>query len=139
MKRVLAVLLMLACTGTALADDSECTQWCKPYWKSIPKLEYAYFAAEAADCSTTLDIKNQRNADGTWRLEEKNPLLGTHPSDGKIIGYCVGTALLHSAITYEMVDQGVPRSVVNVWEWISIGVETGFAAHNYSLGLRFKF
>ena len=127
---ILAAMLL---PGLALADDTECTQWCHPYWKSMPKLEYAYFAAEAADCSTTLDIKNHKN------LQEENPILGPHPSDGKIIGACTASMLIHSAITYELVDQGVPQAIIKTWEWISIGVEAGFAAHNYSLGLRFKF
>lgn len=108
-------------------------QWCTPYWKSMPKLEYVYWAAEAADCSTTLDIKNHKN------LQEENPILGHHPSDGMIIGACVSTALIHSAITYVLIDDGVPPKVVKIWEYVSIGVESAFAAHNYSLGLRFKF
>lgn len=99
----------------------------------MPKEEYVFFLAEAADMMTTLDIKNHPE------LQEENPILGKHPSDSKIIALCVGAALLHSAITYEMVDQGVPRPIVKVWEYVSIGVETGFAVHNYTLGLRFKF
>ena len=135
-KHLLAAIIGLVIATVAFADDHnnpECTQWCHPYWGSMPKLEYVYFAAEAADCSTTLDIKNHPG------FIEENPLLGYNPSDGKIIGYCAGAALIHSAITYELVDQGVPRAIVNVWEYVSIGVESGFAIHNYSLGLRFKF
>lgn len=114
-------------------DTTKCSEWCSPYWSSMPKLEYVYWAAEAADCSTTLDIKNHSN------LIETNPVLGQHPSNGKIYSYCVGTMLLHSAITYALIDGDVPKPLVNAWEWASIAVEAGFAAHNYSLGLRFKF
>ncbi len=115
-------------------DDPACsTQWCSPYWKSMPKLEYVFFAAEAADTLTTLDIKNHPN------LHETNFILGSHPSDAMIIGYGGVTALIHSSITYVMIDSGVDPKVIKAWEYISIGVEGAFAAHNYHLGLRFKF
>ena len=99
--------------------------------------EYVFDLALAADMFTTLDIKNQRNADGTWRLEEKNGLLGTHPSDARVISYIALAATLHAAITYEMVSNNVPMSFVHAWEYVSIGVATGFAVHNYTIGLRF--
>jgi len=115
-------------------DDPACsTQWCSPYWKSMPKLEYVFFAAEAADMLTTLDIKNHPE------LRETNPILGSHPSDARIITYGSVTALIHSSITYVMVDSGVNPKVIKAWEYVSIGAETGFALHNYKLGLRFKF
>lgn len=135
---MVAVLALFAFVNVATADEQttdqkECTQWCKPYWKSMPKSEYVFFAAEAADMLTTLDIKNHPE------LRETNPILGDHPSDGKVISMCVGAALIHSAITYEFVDNNVPKPIIRAWEYISIGVETGFAVHNYSLGLRFRF
>jgi len=118
----------------AALDSSSCgAQWCRPFWKSMPKLEYVFYAAEAADMLTTLDIKNHPN------LQEENPLLGHHPSDATIVGATTITALIHSSITYLMVDHDVNPKVIRAWEILSIGTESGFALHNWKMGLRFKF
>lgn len=98
-----------------------------------PKLEFVFDAALAADMITTAQIKNHPP------LYETNPILGRHPSDAKIAGYGLAVAGLHAAITYEMVSQGVPRVIINTWELLGIGIETGYVAHNYKLGLRIKF
>lgn len=139
MKTIFAALALflfapLAFSQEAVTTEAKpCQQWCKPYWKSMPKEEYVYFGAAALDMFTTLDIKHHPN------LEESNFVLGKHPSDAKIVGWFVLTDLLHSAITYELVDNDVPRPIVKTWEYLTIGVELGYAVHNYRLGLRFSF
>lgn len=138
----LALVLVILFSNTAHADeytDRQETARYGNFFSSQPKLEFVFDAALAADMFTTLDIKNHRNADGTWALEEKNPLLGSHPSDGRIVGTCGVSAAVHALITYEMVSNGVPRGVVTAWEALSIGIEGGAAAHNLKVGLRFKF
>ncbi len=95
-------------------------------------LELTFDAAEAADMMTTLDIKNHPN------LQEENPILGHHPSQAGIVGWCGVAAGTHAIITKLMVDHGMNPKVVKVWEYVSIATEGGFAAHNYSIGLRFK-
>ena len=136
MKSIILVAGLLLATQ-AFADDlptpdrAECQQWCKPYWKSMPKLEYVFMAAQAVDMLTTLDIKNHPN------LRETNIILGEHPSDGKIIGWFALTTLAHSAITYELVDNDVPKSIVRAWEYVSIGYESYYGIHNLHLGLHF--
>jgi hypothetical protein len=122
---LLAVIaLVLYLCATAKADETD---------TSTPKLEWVYQAAAAADMLTTLDIKNHPN------LVEENPILGQHPSDAKVIGYFAATGLLHWAVTRELVNGNMPRPLINAFECVSIGVEAGFAAHNYSIGLRMKF
>jgi hypothetical protein len=113
---------------TAKADDSHYGN----FFTTQPKLEYVFDAALMADMMTTADIKNTN-------LVETNPILGAHPSDAKIAAYGLGAAALHAAITYEMVSNDVPRGIITAWELVSIGVETGYVAHNYKLGLRIKF
>lgn len=113
-------------------DEKTCQQWCTPFLKTLPPSEYAFFVAEAADMLTTLDIKYHPN------LIEENPILGNHPSDGKIIGWCFIAAGAHAAITYSLIDGGAPDWLVKTWTWGGTFVEAGFAIHNYSLGLRFR-
>jgi hypothetical protein len=136
MKHLLAAFALLAFSSAALAQETEtteakCTQWCKPFWKSLPKEEYVYFAAAGLDMLTTLDIKHHPG-----KIEETNFILGKHPSDAKVVGYFIATDLLHAAVTYELVDGGAPKGLIKAWEYITIGVETGYAVHNYRLGLR---
>lgn len=114
-------------------DPEVCAKHFCDYWKSMPKLEYAFFAAEAADMLTTLDIKNHPD------LIETNIILGKHPSDAKIIALCASAAMLHSVITYELMHSNMPRGFVKAWEITTISIESGYAVHNLRLGLRFRF
>lgn len=124
---VLAVLaLVMYLCASAKADET--------IDRSTPNLEWVYDVAATADMLTTLDIRHHHP-----ELVENNVVLGEHPSDAKVIGWFVGTDALHWAITRELVNGDVPRPLINAWECVSIGIEAGFAARNYSLGLRMKF
>jgi hypothetical protein len=122
------VLLAAVLCKQAKADDHYGN-----FISTQPALEFVFDAALAADMLTTADIKNHPP------LVETNPILGQHPSDGKIAAYGAGVALLHAAITYEMVSNDVPKPLVTAWELIGIAVEAGYTARNYRLGLRVKF
>ena len=103
-----------------------------PFFKTLPKSEWAFTAAIAADMLTTYDIRHHK------ALDETNAILGPHPSGTTIAAYGLSCAVLHSLITYELVSQNVPAPIVNAWEYITIGVEVGYVVHNYSLGLRIR-
>jgi len=120
--------IKLTALGAALAALSAPASAC-----DIPGLEYAYLGAATADMLTTLDIKHHAN------LQEMNALLGTHPSDAKVVAYFAATDALHAAMTCELVNGNVPHALVSAWEYVTIGIETGYAVHNYSIGLRFSF
>lgn len=120
--------------GSVQDQPKTCEQWCTPFLKAMPVQEAFFDLALAADMLTTLDIKNHP-AD---KMIELNPILGDRPSDGKVIGWCLVAAGLHAAVTYSLVDSGAPPVVVKTWEYITIGIETGMAVHNYSIGLRFR-
>jgi hypothetical protein len=109
------------------------------FFTTQPIGEYAFILAEMADMGTTLDINRQRYPSGAWRMHEDNPVMGPHPSDGRVISYFAMTTGLHMAVTYQMVSHDVPAPIVAAWEIISIGVEAGYAGHNYSIGLKCKF
>lgn len=98
----------------------------------LPKTEWVFDAALAADMMTTLDIRHHPG------YYEQNPILGQHPSDAKVIGYVALSAALHAFITNEMVTEHVPMPIIQTWEAGSIAIEVGCAAHNYHIGLRFR-
>ena len=127
---LLSAAVSIACctlaAKCAMADEPLSSE------KPIPPLEWAYQGAAIADMMTTLDIKNHPN------LQEENVILGPHPSDGKVLAYFAATGGLHYLITRELVNGNAPKPLVSAWELISTSFEISYAAHNYSLGLRFK-
>jgi hypothetical protein len=126
-----ALILWAALSTCSHAGTVEDENGNKVY-TSMPKLEYVFDAALAADMLTTLDIKNHPG-----KIEETNAILGKHPSDAKVITYGLACGAVHALITREMVNGHVPSVIVNVWEALSIGVEARAAGNNYRLGLRF--
>ena len=123
---LLLVLLMLAVTGRAHADETNPNA-------PTPVTEWVYQGAAFADMLTTLDISRHPN------LVEENPLMGQHPSDGRVLGYFAATGVLHYLVTRELVRENVPAPIVQTWEALGIGLEVGMVAHNYSIGLRANF
>jgi hypothetical protein len=101
--------------------------------RPTPATEWVFDAALAADMLTTLDIKDHP------KIQEENPILGPRPSDGKVLAYFAAGAALHWMLTRELLNGNVPQPLITAWELTSIGVEAGFAGHNYSIGLRAKF
>jgi hypothetical protein len=120
-----ALLAAFLCSQ-AKADDTN------PNAKT-PVTEWVYQGAAFADMLTTLDISKHPN------LVEENPLMGQHPSDGKVLGYFAATGVLHYLVTRELVRENVPAPIVQTWEALGIGLEVGMVAHNYSIGLRARF
>jgi len=119
------VLLAAFLCSQAKADDTN------PNAKT-PVTEWVYQGAAFADMLTTLDIAKHPN------LVEENPLMGQHPSDGKVLGYFAATGVLHYLVTRELVRENVPAPIVQTWEALGIGLEVGMVAHNYSIGLRVR-
>lgn len=119
------VLAAFICTQ-AKADETD------PH-APTPATEWVYQSAAFADMLTTLDIAKHPN------LQEENPILGQHPSDGKVIGYYAATGLLHWALTRELVREHVPSPIVETYEGLSIVLEVDMVGHNYSIGLRARF
>lgn len=103
------------------------------FFTAMPKAEYLFDVALLADMLTTNDIKNHAE------LRETNAMLGDNPSAGRIVGYAVVVATVHALVTYELVREDVPQPIITAWELVTIGIEVGYAAHNYSVGLRCRF
>lgn len=96
-------------------------------------LEPAFDLALAADMLTTLDIRHHSG------MYETNPVLGRHPSDAKVLAYFSACAGIHYVITDQMFKHNMPMPIINAWQVLTIGVETGYATRNYSIGLRMRF
>jgi hypothetical protein len=121
-----ALLAAFLCSQ-AKADDTN------PNAKT-PVTEWVYQGTSFVDMLTTIDIAKHPD-----QYYEFNPILGRHPTVGKVVGYFATTHTLHYLITRAMVDHNTPAPVVQAWEALGIGLEVGLVAHNYSVGLRARF
>ena len=119
MKRLLVFILFLSCPFLVIADPLNEEEW---------KRELAFMVVGLIDYGQTRDIKNHPE------LEERNPLLGKHPSDSRIRNYVLAAGIAHVGITYLL-----PREYRPYWQWGTLVVELGVVRHNHSLGLRVDF
>lgn len=122
---ILAFALLVGLAAQVKADETV---------RKTPLSEYVFQAVWAADMLTTLDIVAHPD-----RFQETNAMLGPHPSKGKVIGYFAVGALLHYGLTREMENNNVPDPIIRGFEYVTIGYEAAYVAHNFSIGLRFKF
>ena len=87
--------------------------------------QVAYSALHVADWMQTRQIARQPD-----RFHETNPILGRHPSLGRVDAYMAGTLVLHAAVAYAL-----PSPWRSWWQHVGIAVETGAAAGNAAIGL----
>lgn len=91
--------------------------------------EAAYLALHVVDWGQTLDI-----ADHPEKWHERNPVLGDHPSRGRVNVWFAGTALLHPVISYVL-----PKPYREAWQYGTIGVEVWCVGGNAKLGVGMGF
>ena len=127
-----AILIATAFVQSAFAADVTDEEHYGNFITSQPELEFVF------DTLLTLDMLQTANIKHTQYVET-NPLLGERPSDAKIAAYGASVALLHAAITYEMVSQNVPKPIITAWEFIGTGIEAGYVGHNYKFGVKVRF
>lgn len=90
----------------------------------------------AIDYGQTLDIASNPQ----WK--ETNPILGEHPTRSEVTRYFAVAAVLHPTISALLPTDKCLGPVCDwrkAWQWVTIGVEAGYVAHNYSLGIRTDF
>lgn len=59
-------------------------------------------------------------------FQEKNPILGKHPSDGKLLAFAVAASGLHFGVTKILANNDAPVWLRRTWQLVSI-TEKGFA------------
>ena len=119
MKRVLwiAVLVVLVGCGPRTWTQADSAR------------EAAYLALHVVDWGQTLEI-----ADNPGQYHERNPVLGDHPSRGRVNAWFAGTALLHPVVSYLLPDDLRPY-----WQYGTIGLEMYCVGNNVSLGIGMGF
>ena len=118
---MLIMLIALLTPIPSLARD--------PWTKGDTYREITAFTLRAIDWKTTRGIA--RNPD---EYIEANPLLGEHPSVGKVNTYFIITSIVHPVISYYL-----PRDYRTAFQYISIGVSGTASVVNLWSGLEVKF
>ena len=128
MKTAIIMLLLVGCAGYKPA----------PLTKGQIVGEVAWQVIHVVDWGQTLDIA--ANPD---RYHEINPIIGRHPSRGRVNLYMGASAILHPVVTWLLPEKAEvfgfefnPR-----WVWLGGTIATSGACviNNNSIGLRFGF
>lgn len=116
MKWILVCLLLCGC-----ATDP---------WTRNQKIMYgASLGLKAIDYGQTLDIASKPE-----EYDEINPMIGEHPSRGRVTSYFIGSTIVHTLISHVL-----PTKYRTTWLLSSIVVSAYLVNHNYSIGLRVNF
>lgn len=94
----------------------------------LPPSEYVFQGLNLADGATTMYNLHRG-------FEERNPILGKHPSDAKLIGQIAAIGVVHAAITSVLQDE-LPEAV-KPWEIGGIIVKGGAVAWNVHFHIHF--
>ncbi len=119
MKTLITVILFLSLTSPVHAE----------WTKKDTAFQLTYTAVHLADWGQTLDIA--RNPDSYYEI---NPIVGKHPSVGRVNTYMALSLIVHTGISYLL-----PSKYRRWWQIGTIGVTTSLVIHNNSVGLKVRF
>lgn len=117
------------------------------------KSDTALFALRIIDWGQTRDIATITPEqpillpDGTqigcihahYEHSEINPLLGEHPSRGKVNNYFVALIIFDQFCRHKADSNDKWAKFETGWQKVNIGIESTLVARNYSIGIDFKF
>jgi hypothetical protein len=157
---ILTILLGLACIFYASRTECVCLKYSEepPRWIHLvggfgaglilAVLLFGMIPAHADDWSTgdtkrevafqtlwAVDFLQTRTiVDDPIRWHEENNFLGLHPAIGAVNRYFLVGSVLHTGIAYLL-----PEKYRAPFQYVSIGVEGGYVAHNFSIGISARF
>lgn len=117
--RYLPLILLAGCLN-AHADD---------WTRTDTALEATWLVLHAVDWGQTRYIA--KNPD---RFYEQNPILGKHPSVGRVNAYSALTSVAHYGVS-----QWLSPANRRIWQSVTIGFAAGTVAHNYHIGVKVDF
>lgn len=119
MKILFSMILFLVLASPAHAD----------WTKKDTVYQLTYTVLHLIDWGQTLDIA--RNPDDFY---EMNPILGEHPSVGRVNTYNIVSLITHTAISYYL-----PPKYRRWWQVSAIGVKVILVSHNNNIGVKVSF
>jgi hypothetical protein len=118
MKTTIAIFLILFSISAA-ADE---------WTEADTQRQIIFTALSIVDAQYTKDIKTRPD------LEEKNPILGRHPSNGRINAYFSAVIIGHAVISYAL-----PADLRSKWQQAGILIEIAADVNNFNMGLSVGF
>ena len=106
-----------------------CLTGCANWTKQDTYREATALTLMAVDHGQTLNI-----AKNPQEYHELNPILGDHHSVSEVNRYFAAVYILDPTISALL-----PEKERKWWQYVTIGIEAGVVARNYSLGLRTDF
>lgn len=108
-------------------------------WTKIDTaFQVGYSILHVIDWGTTRDIS--KNPD---RFHENNPILGKHPSVGKVDTYFIATLIGHTTVSYLLPDKlnvfGLNIRPRRTWQVGWIGIEGWHIRRNIKAGVKINF
>jgi len=119
MRKIIIALLLLV-SSSAFADDwTAGDTWREATFQTL-------WAIDALQTHTIAENPDQ------WH--EENSYLGLHPAIGAVNRYFLVGSVLHAGIAYLL-----PEKYRAPFQYVTIGSEVGYVAHNFSIGVNAKF
>ena len=129
MKTIIAIITVILFTLTADAADKWTTA--DTAWQA------SAMALMAADWGQTRYISKHPE------YYETNPILGRHPSTGRVNLYFLGVMIVHPVVSYLLPAKaqvfGFDINPRRIWQAGTIIVELGCVGNNARLGIGFSF
>lgn len=140
MKRLVTFLVLFFCLSTP----------CMAEWG---KTDTALLILEVVDWGQTRDIATRKceppyisDYDGSEYLyHETNPILGKHPSVGRVNAHFASSILINYLVTKfdnkknNEKFKGKPKKLHKYWNYLGLAMETHMIGRNYNLGIKIKF
>ena len=123
MKKITLIFVFLFFHSIAIAAEDNRWTGKDTAWQT------AYTVLHIADWGQTRYIAKHPE-----RFNERNAILGDHPSTRKVDAYFATTLVAHTAISYVL-----PVKYRRVWQAVTIAVEGNAVAHNMKIGIKFGF
>ena len=121
---LLAIFLSFALVVCAYADDTE-----RKWTKTDTAFQLAYYTLHTVDWLQTRYIAKRPE-----KYYESNPLIGTHPSIGRVNTYFAVTAVINTLVPYAL-----PKPYRTYWQGGMIGIEAVCIGSNARLGVKLQF
>jgi len=100
------------------------------HWSKEQKIMEAMTAATyIIDCGQTLDIAKNPSC-----YKEMNPIIGEHPSKGRVKSYFAGLI-----VTHLLISSLLEPKQRDLWQKITLIISGGNVSRNYGLGLKINF
>ena len=122
MRKIALIFVLFIFNSVAIAAEDNSWTRKDTAWQT------AYAVLHIADWSQTRYIAENPE------YNERNSILGNHPSTRKVDAYFAATLVAHTAISYIL-----PTEYRRIWQVVTIAVEGNVVAHNVRIGVKFGF